>query len=253
MICDNCGGTFAEDAVKCPYCGALHFAGASAAYDQKIEDITDDMADLADDAAVAYKQTMRGHLKRVLIAVCLAVVVAIGVVVFAFSSRTTNSNSVDEYKAQLAWAQTTYPMLDAWYEADDFEAIIAYEEELANDKTTNYNIYDWEHYDFCYDYYTYTDCLQTIARYENDETVWEGDLISAMQFVMNGYEPITYQVYTDEELEILTEYRAEVSLFLQDILNVTAQDLEDFYLETAEVEGGVYYNNCKEFVQEHYT
>lgn len=253
MICDNCGGTFAEDAPKCPYCGAMYFAGASAAYDKKIEDLTDDLADLADDAAVVYKQTMRRHIKYIVIMLGIAVLVVVITVLLAYRSNISSNRNAEDYRAQLAWAQTAYPMLDAWYEAGDFDAILAYQEELQNDKTNNYNLYDWEHYDFWSAYYTYTDCLEIITRYENNETIWEGELISAMLFAMETYEPTTYQIYTDEELELLTEYRAEVFLFLQEILNVTTQDFEDFYSQAADVDGGVYYSECQKFVTEHYT
>ncbi|MFI3170281.1 MAG: hypothetical protein R3Y06_10090 [Faecalibacterium sp.] len=156
MICDNCGGTFAADVVSCPYCGAAHLAGATAAHQAQINEMTDELEALGNSQRDAFQKSFTQQKKTSsrLVFIIGGVLFCLFVIPLFFIACIAPNvlNVSEEKKLQLAWQSEAYPTLDALYEQGDFDAIIAYEDALLSDADNFYSLEDWSHYDFLCDY-----------------------------------------------------------------------------------------------------
>ncbi len=257
MICKNCGGTFAEDATKCPYCGSMHLAGATAAYHQKFEDMTDDLAALGDNHVDIYKKMMRHQGRRTLIYIAIAVAIICGFLGLWFASAKAesalNEANAAEAKARLAWQAETYTMLDGLYSTGEFDAIIAFEDALFADNPNNYSLYYWSHCDFLDAYRDYTEFIAAQQMYE---TTGEADTVafaSTLRFYLAYYEAPYYVSFTESDLVLVQGYVAEMGDFLQEVLGLTEDELLALHDSMAEDDGWVSFANCYDYIEAAFT
>ncbi len=253
IVCKNCGGTFAENVTKCPYCGTMHLAGATAAYNQKFEDMTDDLADLGDEHIDEYKKAMHTQSKHALrqISIVAAIVVGASAIIFALSqvvTSATQSSNVDSIKAQLAWQTETFPMLDALYEAGDYEALVTFDSELYA-SGADYTIYEWAHYDFLYTYYSYRTCHEIIESYAQGGTLSDYNYTQLFYFSIAQYDDHYYLNYTEEDTLLIADFYAEVTAFLDESIGISAADTLALYEEFYQEDGWVSYSECADYIE----
>ena len=77
IACQNCGASFADDAARCPYCGALNPAGAEAAYMAQLEDLREGTDQLDDDVRHDLEADVRHSASFALKATAIAAAVII--------------------------------------------------------------------------------------------------------------------------------------------------------------------------------
>ncbi len=252
--CKNCGGTFDETAVKCPYCGTMHFAGAAAAYNQKIETITDDLKDLGDLPAQAYKDavvTQGKHISKILLTTVIVVALIAGLVfaVFILPGLLTENYDAEIARQQVIWSQTVYPELDALYEAGDFDAILAFETDLYSDNDNIYSLFSWSHYNFLESYRTHTEVVEAQARFATDLAYSEFDLGYILYFALGAYQDTSFEGYTETDLIYLTEYYQSASDFLQENFDFTEDDLAQLYQTFTADDGWVGLNETMAYME----
>ncbi len=231
IICKNCGGKFAEDATKCPYCGTMHFAGAAIAYNKKIEDLTDDLEDLADLPAQEYTQTVAAHGKHTakILAITTGICLLVTMLSFALFTLQNNSKEEDNAKAQILWAQETYPTLDTLYEAGDFAAILAFENSLYADDDNIYDLFSWSHHAFLDVYRSYTEVLDIEDMLLNGSYVGSFEAGLLLSFALDAYEDNSYYDYSETDLVYLAQYYQKANDILEEHFALTQADLTTIY------------------------
>lgn len=252
MICKSCGGVFSDDEVKCPYCGTMHLAGATAAYRQKIEDINEDLAELGDLPAESYKETVTSQGRKVFKIILITVAILFGILLLAYLpilifEKNASYNDADYLKAQMLWEQEHFSELDALYTAGDYQGLLALEDALYAEDNS-FSIYNWEHSDFLSAYRIYNEFLISKAVYDTGEEISNIEYSSILNFAVAKYETNLYQTYTEEELVLLASYRAEATSFLEESLGLTEDDLSAFYQDCMEKYDWVSYSRCAEYI-----
>ncbi len=253
MICQNCGGTYANDATKCPYCGTMHLAGATVAYNQKFEDITDDLAALGDSHVAEYKETIHRQTKH---AFRFFVIGALIALVFASAFwtllhiETLIDNDADTMIDQLAWQSAQYPALDALYEAGDFDAILAFEDALYEDNANDYTLNDWSHYRFLDIYVSYSDfaeSLQSDTPVDRENSI---DYAQMLHFYLTYDEPASYLDLTETDLALVAGYVAEVAAFYQQAFGLSEADLLALEPTVTSESGWIRLTLCLEYIED---
>ena len=73
VICKNCGGSFNDEADRCPYCGTMHKKGAYAKFRRKVSDVIDRLLGLKVEAERSVSRIILSSILRALVlcAVCI--------------------------------------------------------------------------------------------------------------------------------------------------------------------------------------
>ncbi len=58
IVCSNCGANFDEKEAKCPFCGYISYPGAEDKFMKDMEEIRDNLSDLASVPKQEYKKEM---------------------------------------------------------------------------------------------------------------------------------------------------------------------------------------------------
>ncbi|MFI3170284.1 MAG: hypothetical protein R3Y06_10105 [Faecalibacterium sp.] len=250
MICKSCGGTFADSATKCPYCGTMHLAGATEAYNQKFEDMNDDLAALGDTHTAVYKETAQRQTKHVgkVLIITLAVVLGFAGISFALTKLIDSfDDNTDDIKAQMQWQTEYFPVLDALYEAGEFDELLAFE--LAVYTDTDFSLYAWTHYEFLTCYSTYTECLSYIADYENGEVLSEFPYTQMLYFYLEEQTSRSYRSYTETDCAYVDEYLIVIADFLEESLSLQEDDLLALRTELLD-DNFISYSLCSDYITE---
>lgn len=126
ITCENCGAEIDIKEPRCPYCDSFLYEGAEQEYWDKMGKIHEDLKDLEDVPEQAYKREVKaqtrkvgGVLKRgmILLLVCAGL--------WMLFSGDRRAKDVEDKKSQMVWQQENFPKLDAWYEAGEYDEIIA--------------------------------------------------------------------------------------------------------------------------------
>ncbi len=153
MICTNCGAHFDDQLPKCPYCGAFHYEGAKKEYMGKLEDLKEDLDELHETVPEMYTTELKNQGKRVRkILLIIAAIFAAFILLFMVSSFLLDSSFSRNEKEVLLFTKEAYPIMDAYYEAEDFDGMLSfYYDSIQNNE--NADFYSWEHYSFlmCYE------------------------------------------------------------------------------------------------------
>ncbi|MFI3284237.1 MAG: hypothetical protein R3Y57_04055 [Erysipelotrichaceae bacterium] len=211
MICQNCGAQFHENETRCPYCGYLNVAGSHKQYKHKMKSIKDDLGELDGVSKQLYQQEFKRQGKHTfkimsVVGLCLFMVAAFTGISF-YLHDFSDSVSTDALSQQIAWQQETFPILDAWYEDQDYDAIVTYQNEYYA-KDSPYSFYSWSHHNFIVEYREYTNialCEELI-----DLNLSFHTLLS--EIAITYYHDLTYYtygVYTEEEMVLLEQYHQE--------------------------------------------
>lgn len=246
MICPNCGGEFADWALKCPYCGSVNDKGAEAEYMKHMEELRKKLDNLDDESASDYNKSMSKTVKQLLtvIGILLAVAVVIIIAVFIVKKNTLQKDE-DFYLAEKAWQKEEYKKLDAMYAEGDYAGIIDEYYSLLDEP---YSISGWTHYCYITEfYYYYSNILTAKAQFDEDNgdyyTLGMGiysalylykyttdDYLSQLEdnYKTNG----TYGLSTDE-VEIIRDYQTDSKDFLESTLGLSADELDSLYTECA--------------------
>lgn len=250
MICRSCGGTFADSATKCPYCGTMHLVGATEAYNQKFEDMNDDLAALGDTHTAVYKQTAHRQTTRVGKVVIITLAVALGFAGLSFALTTlidSAYDNTDAVKAQMLWQTEYFPILDTLYEAGEFDELLACEEAVYSD--TDFSLYTWTHYEFLSCYRTYTECLSYIDDYENGAVLSAYPYTQMLYFYLDEQTNRSYRCYTEADCALIDEYLVVVADFLEESLSLQEDDLVALSTELID-DNFVSYSLCSDYITE---
>ncbi len=260
MICSNCNATFPDDASFCPYCGTLHYDGAKEAYNQKLDNMKDDLNTLADEPLKSYRRQLSAQTKRILriTGIVLAIVFAISAVPMIINAILyPDIDDSDAIRANLIWQQETFPTLDALYAEGDFEAIITFEDEMWQ-TDDGHSLYDWEHYDFLCAYRWYSDVLSTreaIAQGEALNFYYLGNMLY-FSIEYNDYESTvpSYLSFSQSELDLVTTYCTEIRAIVYELTTISEADLAQLAVDAYDgffIDIAVCYDYAEDYCNNH--
>lgn len=229
--CENCHAMIPADSPKCPYCGALNVLGGEQQYMERLSDLKEDVEDLQNIPAHAYRKEMNKTAKIILITVLVLAMVAgiLGGIHYCFEKIIFSPKSDKDIKMEMMWEQENYPKLDELYEQEDYYEILVFIEEHSEDE--GYSIYNWEHYDFIEVYRFYENCMYTANIIENeayDEEDVKWCIVDAL-FVLRE---VDYVTYSDEEEELIAQYREEVCELLKQQFGMTQTEIDKLYQDS---------------------
>lgn len=149
--CASCGAIFNADYAYCPYCGRMNDPAAEREYMEHLDEIRQDVADLASIPLEETKQVAASQGKKVAMIV-VATLVIVGILMgIVWVVLNFGSEDYDEKNAYL-WRQENLPKLDACYDAEDYDGMMAIVDEGYQNGG---DWYSWEHADFLQVYQNY--------------------------------------------------------------------------------------------------
>ena len=96
MICPNCGGEFADWALKCPYCGGVNDKGAEAEYMKHMEELRKRLDNLDEESEASYSKSMSRTVKRLLIVIGILLAAAVVIILAFFIVRKNVTSTVNQ-------------------------------------------------------------------------------------------------------------------------------------------------------------
>ncbi len=245
MFCSNCGGEYADWALKCPYCGSVNDKGAEKKYMEHMEDLRKNLDQVDEESEADYKKTMSRSVKR--ISLIVLIIIAAAVVVFITVRVFNNQKNRIEETAKLQendWEKEEYAKMDELYENGDFEGILTENEKLVSENS-KYSLGDWEHYCFIFEFYwEYNDICQAKAQIEagsGDSYTLGNGIYGALYLSKFATEEYIgqlqenfkqgYRGLSDEDVEMVRTYQQEAADFLSNSLKWSEDEINEVYEE----------------------
>lgn len=244
-VCSSCGATFDDTLPKCPYCGNMNYNGAEAQYLHKLEQIRENMEDLAETPKKAVKGEIKkqgGRLVKTLLATA-AICMIFFSLFFLFQPKEER-----DYNADFSWKETNFPLMDEMYENEDYTALLNFWEQAVKDNL-NSPIWEWEHADF-YNIYMHVDSMLTFFK---DEA--SGQEPSELSYSLLLFDELTimateYKTNLDEEeAKKLGEYVKMAKTDFDARWNMSTEQKADFLEQIKELGGIPNYDACNTYIK----
>ena len=228
IICKECGGKFEEKKAACPYCGALNYIGAEEQYMTNLESMRSNMAEMGDDSKEAYAASAKKSSVVIIATLSVLLLVAGIIVAIILICHTVISGSEEEdiVKQQMLWREEYLDDLDAMYEAGDYDAIVAFMDDHAEDE--GYGIYSWEHCDFIQVYRSY-------ALFHSNASQWDSFDLTMKKWTLYDAVSIEYYlstdiyIFTEEEKVMIEDWCEEVKAFYHDELGLSDEEIKEMH------------------------
>lgn len=220
MTCPNCGAALGDSVAKCPYCGSTNFPGAEKEYMNELHELHKDLEKLEEVPMDCFEDSIKKESvrtgKRIGISLLATGLLALGIfLLFRFNDSQLHKQDA----AQIAWERTAFPKMDAWYEDENYDAVLDYI--LDDPKSQNYSIYNWKHSDFIWAYADYRMIM-------DPEKYSEKEIIMAMTslLIMMRMEDMR-----QEDSVKVKAYQEEAEQILNERYNMTLDELQKQYEE----------------------
>lgn len=244
MICPNCGGEFADWALKCPYCGGTNEQGAESEYMKHMEELRCKLDHLDEEAQESYKSSMDLTLKKLLkyLGILLAIALLLTLGVFLIKKIYTQKEE-DFYMAQKAWQKEEYKKLDAMYDKGSYDEILAESYDILEG---DYSISTWNHYCFITEFYEhYSDLLaakEQLKEANGDSYFLGSGIYSALYLSQYATEDYIKQLREDykekgayglseDEVALVENYQKVALDFLEKDLGWSEEQIQTIYEE----------------------
>ena len=166
----SCGAVLPALTARCPYCDTVFEEGAEKEYMQKLSGIHEDLGDLKY-AALRELAAETGESGRFLKKVwkVTIVLVLLGIAGMLFFRHREEKRAAAEY----LWARDNYPIMDAYYEAGEYEELYAFYSQAMQE---DHDVWQYDHWAFlsalgdCYE-------AQAILEEEKKRPLSEDDLV----------------------------------------------------------------------------
>lgn len=247
--CENCGARISADDHKCPYCGGMNYMGAKKKYFKDLGNIKDDLEQLERIPVVSYKKEASIQIRRITktISICIVVIIFIYVAISLFlrwKEKEYSFNSAPP-KEQLLWDQENFPMLDKWYEAEEYDKLLELQYELySKDKIYTYN--NWEHEDFLSVYEDYNFAMGSAERIKRKEKYSIYDISVLIHCGLTICYHLEKKGLDEDEIARMEVYRPDAETFLLDTLDFTEEEVLQLYKDASK-EGFIDYQKIEEY------
>lgn len=244
--CVNCGATYSIQEAKCPYCGSSNEIGAELKYLEHLEDIREDLEDIAEVPESVYKEEIKSTGKKIFKPILL---VAIALTIITTVYLYFNNQALSSFnKEQLLRERETFPILDEWYEAGEYDKI----QELFR-KNEDYPVYEWKHYDFIISYGEYQSVMfyREFLKKGGELSKTEKGLLlyNCMYLIHDGTFQDSYKEFTEEEKLLIEEYGKAAKQLLSEETGMDETQIEEMYRGVSE-DGYLDFDKCRKYVKE---
>lgn len=244
MICPNCGGEYADWALRCPYCDSVNEESSERVYMEHMHDIRDRLDDIDDNAKKSYKEAITKSTKKTFSTVGkIAAILAIIVIVITIIHFSLDARDKSKRLAIAEWQKEEYVKLDSWYDKGNYDEILdEYYDYILDSK---YDIYNWSHYYFVIEFYNdYKTCQMMhneIVNNEANSTSIGIGLNSALNLIcraQNGYIDQLKEAYylnnqtyglSENEIKIINEWQKGALEIFEKDLNIDEKELYELY------------------------
>ncbi len=226
MICKNCGAHFDDNLPKCPFCGALHYAGARKEYMEKLEGMKEDLDELHETVPEMYSNELKSQAKKVRKVVFIIVgIFAALTLLFLISSFALDSVGSRDAKEVLLFTKEAYPIDDEYYEAGDYEELLQFYYNSI-EENENADFYDWDHYPFlmCYENITQ---FRSAAKHISSGEFSDFDVQEIFYCYISNRSYQKGYPMDETEQKLVSEFEDEMELFI-DTLKLTEDEQKDF-------------------------
>lgn len=250
--CSNCGAFFETNAPKCPYCGQVYIPGAQREYMQNLQDMKNEMSEVAELSENIYHKEIKNHVKKIKFFVLFFVILFISGVIFfmAMDHFLSSAESEEDIKARILWERENFLILDALYKEEKYSEILVFLENAFEEK--GYTCYQWEHYEFIMYYEDYQVFQKIAERCKNGEEVTGHDaeelLYCGMSLLPLEEETGNYGIesLTDTEKEKLQQWKQQVESFFVEELKFTKEEIKEIQDKVYE-DGFLSYEFCRKY------
>lgn len=232
MYCGSCGAKLTEKDARCPFCGTLNPLGAEAIYMEKLENIRQDTEALGNTPPEEYNRQLKHH-GRFALKISL-IVVSVFLLLFLFFQgiiRFTDYQDKREQRAQIAFQNEYFPILDHLYAEGDDEKVSEYLNELY-EKDGSGALFHWKHQNFYYYYNMYQSvCFLDEGLIQGNYSDYElqDGFYCALFLTCQEIPKSEYRSFSEEECSKITGYQEKARQLLTDKLGIAAGNLEQVY------------------------
>lgn len=243
--CKSCGAHFDEMLPACPYCGTMSIKGAEAEYMDKLEDIREDMEDLT---AVPVEETKKALKKQTrFVLMIIGVILGLFVLLILIEVFLGYKAPERDRKADFAWQQENYPILDELYEQEKYEELLSrYYQACEEDKP----ISSWEHYEFVSALALMEDVQYIWAKEQRGEELNKYDYRTLLYIGFRVEEYGQSSAYSGEDLERLEPYIEKVREDFSTRWDFTEEDFAYFEKEAEDNYGRIPYDVIEDYVED---
>lgn len=229
---------------KCPYCNAINEIGAEREYMEDLGELKEDLAELSEVPKEEYKKEVSKNIKRIV--VIIGIVVVLLLVLFGlyrwYEGRYDSYQTVSA-KEQLIWEKENFPKLDELYEAGDYEAIVAFENQVSE---LGYSTYNWEHAPFINEYRGYTLCMEQRDVLTDKERANKDSAEYILGETMRALFFLQEERYSEEEWQIIQSWRPDYEEILYEDMKFTREEALELY-EKIGADGYISYSECDKY------
>lgn len=252
MYCTNCGAALKDTDVKCPYCGTINPFAAEADYMNKLKDLREDVDDLDDLSKAMYVQNLKKHSTHALrISLSVVAVFLFLFVGFQLLSSLRDRNDRAEQRAELAFREEYFPVLDELYAKGDDQAVWEYINQLLEEEGSS-ALFSWEHEAF-YVYYdlslSVSQTRDALSKGKCTEFLLFDGFYAAMQLLY----PESYLInkLSAKEVKKINPFIQEATALLMEDLHLTKDDISHIY-ESCSEDKFLDYSSCRKYAKENF-
>lgn len=240
ITCRECGAPIDDLAERCPYCGAVNEAGAEHKYMKDMYDLKDDLKEVGnipkEEIGQEVKTNVRFTGKVIIILLVLALLLAgilffflhVGDAVDSLYGMVTHTRSAD-MREQMKWDRENLPKLDAWYEAEDYDAILdfCHKTDEAEDGIS-YSYTGWEHWNLMPFYETYQEYREFEQRMQAGEQPELYEFQSFLYDALTMSDDKSWFHQADEKDESLVDSWIEETMqFVRETYQMSDQEIKE--------------------------
>lgn len=236
VTCSACGATYPITNRYCPFCGSVNELGDELEFQNKLEDIREDLEDLEDASEEAIKDEAQSSIrmvgKFVINAAVLVGIIAIITIILTFYRKRINEKRETK---ELFWSQNEYEKLDELYEKDDMEALRDYYYDFYTyEYDANHSIAGWDHGLIVTAFMDYSDILRTlelVEKYPENAEDQKAELFAeTAKLLETDYEASDYNnKLNDKDRDKIAAYKKKAEEILKEYYHLTPDDLKDMY------------------------
>jgi len=253
VICPNCGASIYENEPACPFCAYINIPGAEKKFMHDIKKTEQDMSYIPELQKAEYKKSFSKTGKIILITVGIVAVIAVILLgIYKLYENFMYSYGQRDAKAQMIWNSENFPILDEMYEKGDYDGLVEFGYNLIDQNArnkTDYIMYEWEHYDFIDAYRKYTRVEECIAYLDEGHELIDFEKEDLVYYCLWYYDrqydkDKTIERYTEEEKELLDEYRDITNSIMFTRLGFTQDEVEELLEKVTDEYGYLDLGEC---------
>ena len=242
MVCPNCGASFSVHEPRCPYCGALNPTGAEEAYMDRLGEIKDSTAQLAEDAQREINANVSHTARRVIVIMLVTLAAVLGILAIQSAIDSNDERqAIQSYEERERFRERHFEKLDALYASGDDAELNAYAHELLDEEGSD-ALYSWRHYAYLEAYNDYESLIQMNELLEDspgniDDYTW----MALLAIDLGQYEQIKqeYAEFSEEETARLAPYRNYAHEYLHTLLGMNDDEVSAFVDDAKDSSGYV--------------